>query len=86
MHTVLLTAKNISPGAGHPRMLGAKSWLSERPPTQQGTGFLPAFGKVDGAELCSFLLLPADLLSEDRLLRRGNSAAVKPRYDLSYTP
>lgn len=71
MHTVLFTAKSIPPGAGHPCMLGAKSWLSERLPTQQGPGFLPAFGRVDGAELCSFLLLPPDLLSENRLLRGG---------------
>jgi len=55
---VLLTAKNVVPRAGHSCMFGAESWLCEMLPTQQGTGFLPAFGRVDGAELCSFLLLP----------------------------
>ena len=63
-----LHCKEHFPGAGHPRMFGGKSWLSERLPTQ-GKGFLPAFGRVDGAELCSFLLLAPGLLSEDRLLR-----------------
>lgn len=38
MHTVLLTAKNIFAGAGHPHMFSAKSWLSEGLLTPQGTG------------------------------------------------
>lgn len=51
---VLLTAKNASPNAGHSWMLGAKSWLSARLLTQQGTGFHPVFGRRDGESSAAF--------------------------------